>query len=39
MSFVFEVVDTVVSPVLDVVSDIGDVVMDSPVFDTYGFCA
>jgi len=37
MSFVFEVVDTVASPVLDVVSDIGDVVMDSPVFDVMDF--
>jgi len=37
MSFVFEVVDTVVSPILDVVSDVGDVVMDSPVFDVMDF--
>ena len=37
MSFVSNVVNKVVSPVLDVVSDIGDVVMDSPVFDVMDF--
>jgi len=37
MSFVSNVVDKVVSPVLDVVSDVGQVVMDSPVFDTMDF--